>query len=209
MEIKRIIPDQILAVYPEHENGRLVLPNGVQTNWKKKLLHNEDGPAVVYPNGYGFEYYRKGKLHRDDDLPAVQLDSRQEYHWWGKLHRIDGPAIEDKDRNIQVWAQTGLKHRYEAPAIIHEPAGYIGYWDNGVRHRVDGPARIWTLENRAEWWIKGKLLTEEELERTKACFEPGNVSWPLLFGHPTLRPIAEFVKSGGKISAPVSFATFK
>jgi hypothetical protein len=205
MDVKRIKAEEVLLAYPEHKNGKLVLPTGVITHWKNKKLHNEDGPAVIYPDGYGFEYYRKGLLHRDDNLPAAKLDSRQEWLWWGVLHRIDGPAIHDEDRNIQVWAQHGKKHRYKAPAVIHEPEGYIGYWEMGLRHRIDGPARIFTLDNRGEWWLKGSLLSEEELERAKECFAD-YTRMPLLLGHKVLRPIAEFVKSGGTISnEPVMF----
>lgn len=222
MDIKRVIPEEILLAYPDHKDGRLTLPDGTITHWRKGKLHNDEGiaedgsfgdiPAVVYPNDYGWEYYRKGLLHREPDpngvlkvRPAVKLDSRLECYWWGSLHNIFGPAIHDVERNIQVWAQNGKKHRYKAPAVINEPKGYIGYWEMGVRHRIDGPARIWVLENRSEWWLKDKLLTDEEVAQTMECFSNSD-KWPLLFGHPTLRPIAEFKKSGGRISKePVSF----
>lgn len=216
MNPKRVNQEEILAAFPEHKNGKLELSDGIITHWKNRQLHNEDGPAVIYPNGYGCEYYRKGLLFRESDspmepLPAVKLDSRLEYWWWGKLHNIIGPAIHDPDRNIQVFAQHGKKHRIGSggesiPAVIHEPEGYIGYWVMGERNRLDGPARVWVLENRSEWWIKGHKLTDEEMEKVKQCFAKDNY-WPLLWGHPVLRAVAEFVKAGGTLSKESDYMT--
>jgi len=43
------------------------------------------------------EWYRNGKLHREDG-PAIEYNYGTKY-WYrnGKLHREDGPAIEDSD----------------------------------------------------------------------------------------------------------------
>ena len=45
---------------------------------------------------FGDKYwYKNGKLHRDNDLPAVEQSNGNKYwHKNGKLHRENGPAIE-------------------------------------------------------------------------------------------------------------------
>lgn len=62
-----------------HEDAgliRWVLPNGD--------LHREDGPAVVYKDGTGEEWYWCGKRHRVDG-PAAILTHRQEYWIRGEV----------------------------------------------------------------------------------------------------------------------------
>ena len=59
-----------------------------------KVLHRENGPAVVCTNG-----------HKE---------------WWqnGLLHRIDGPAIEWWDGDKR-WYQNGQRHRIDGPAVMY------------------------------------------------------------------------------------------
>ena len=61
---------------------------------KCKVLHRENGPAVVCTNG-----------HKE---------------WWqnDQLHRIDGPAIEWRDGDKR-WFQNGRRHRIDGPAVMY------------------------------------------------------------------------------------------
>ena len=56
-------------------------------------LHNENGPAVINPNG-DCEWWLNGKKHRIDG-PAISHDSDNYFEWWvdGKRHNENGPAI--------------------------------------------------------------------------------------------------------------------
>jgi len=47
-------------------------------NWNG-LLHRDDGPALVYPDGKQY-WYRNGRLHRDDG-PAVVYPNGTQY-WY-------------------------------------------------------------------------------------------------------------------------------
>ena len=62
-------------------------------------------------------YNDKGKLHRENDLPAIEwTDGSKE--WWlnGKLHREnDLPAIEYSD-GTKFWYLNGKFHRENGPA---------------------------------------------------------------------------------------------
>jgi hypothetical protein len=64
-------------------------------------------------------WFRNGKLHRENDLPAViHFDGTQKWYLDGKLHRDnDLPAIMDANGN-QAWFQNGELHRdNDLPAI--------------------------------------------------------------------------------------------
>jgi len=92
-----------------------------------RVLHREDGPAVIMANG----------------LVA--------YYKFGKLHREDGPALVDTSDKIATWYYEGKAHRDDGPAVISARAlrnklNKIAFFKHGVPHRKDGPAVIHRLE---------------------------------------------------------------
>ena len=104
-----------------------------------KLHRENDHPAIVYPDGYK-EWWVNGKPHRENDQPAsIHADGTQV--WWvnGKLHR-DG----------------------DEPAVIR-PDGYKEWWVNGGRHRLKGAAVIGAeAEKLNKWYLYGKETTEHQ-----------------------------------------------
>jgi len=68
-------------------------------------LHREDGPAIIYPDGY------------------------QGWYHDGKLHREDGPAVTEPDGS-QYWYQNDRLHREDGPAVVW-PSGTMEWWHNG------------------------------------------------------------------------------
>ncbi len=66
---------------------------GTKEWYKNGKLHREDGPACEYANGHK-EWYLNGRTHREDG-PAVEY-ANGDKSWYknGQLHREDGPAIE-------------------------------------------------------------------------------------------------------------------
>ena len=81
----------------------------------------------------GTRCYRNnaGKLHREDGPAVVFIDGYME--WWqnGQLHRIDGPAVEWAN-GTKEWYQDDLRHCTDGPAIIWAN-GKMEWWINGVR----------------------------------------------------------------------------
>ena len=125
--------------------------------YRNGLLHSFDGQPALVVNGRHQEWYKDGKLHREDDLPAIMNPYYQE--WWinGKRHR-DGnrPAIIDSD--IQEWWKNGFLHREgDLPDFINgNNRNNIRQWYNdGNLHREnDLPAII--SQYYQEWWINGR-----------------------------------------------------
>lgn len=75
-----------------------------------KLHRDQDQPAIIRADGTR-EWWVNGQCHRDNDLPAiVDVDGTQE--WWinGQCHRDDGPAIILAD-GTQYWYKNGQRHR--------------------------------------------------------------------------------------------------
>ena len=114
---------------------------------KQGRLHREnDLPAVVVDkkNKKYEKWYKHGFLHRENDLPAV-VNSNGIEEWWyeGKKHREnDKPAVVDTDKNIRVEE----------------------WWYEGKRHREnDLPAVIKTYKSKIykeEWWYENKRHRE-------------------------------------------------
>ena len=73
-----------------------------------KVLHREDGPAVVYEDGTSY-YYNDGKLHREDGPARVYSNGETYYYVEGAFYtkkqfdrRTTGLLISLK-RRLLVW----------------------------------------------------------------------------------------------------------
>ena len=111
--------------------------NGLLPSEQKRIVQYWKIHTKYYvkETNYGKFWYRNGKEHRDDDLPAVENPNGTKF-WWknGERHR-DG----------------------DLPAVV-KADGTKSWWKNGLRHRDgDLPAIIWA-NGAKEWWKNGKLL---------------------------------------------------
>lgn len=105
-------------------------------------------------NGYLTYYNAEGKIHRDDDKPAmIKKDASGKIidaYWYkdGKLHRDNGPAVDRGDNGTEkIWYRHGIRHRDgDLPAYIADTeTGRVfieGYYKDGKKHRENGPAYI-------------------------------------------------------------------
>jgi hypothetical protein len=110
-----------------------------------------------------------GKLHRDNDLPAIECTTSGLREWYihGKRHREnDLPATVDgeggKDR-AQCWYLHGLLHRDNDLPAIEFANGNCEWWFEGERHRDGGlPAVVYPGE-RHVWYIHGEVHRDDDL----------------------------------------------
>ena len=102
-------------------------------------LHREDGPAVIYKNGFVRSKYRLWMIR--NNVPILEYtyhrDDATTESWCinGKFHRIGGPAViaiidGEIDCRNQHWYIKGRLHRTDGPAYIN--GGCEGYYINGV-----------------------------------------------------------------------------
>jgi len=93
--------------------------------YKHGKRHREnDLPALVYPGGHE-NWYWNGKLHRENDKPAVIINGTKEWYTNGQRHREqDLPAIE-RDDGTREWLCRNIHHRENG-----KPAVELG---NGVK----------------------------------------------------------------------------
>ena len=129
-------------------------------NIKYKLLEIID-VSMYYDN---VSYLRNGKLHRDNDLPAViYTDGKQRWYQNGLTHRDnDLPAVITEEGD-QTWYKNGFKHRdNDLPAKIN--ANGDKYWyQNGFHYRDnDLPAIIRTCGEKV-WYKNGLIHRDNDL----------------------------------------------
>jgi len=68
----------------------------------------------IDPYGAKRGYDDQGKLHRDDNLPAVAWNNGDKiYYFHGKSHRTFGPAMERNGDNDNYWYWLGKKIKDE------------------------------------------------------------------------------------------------
>lgn len=96
-----------------------------------KLHRDNDLPAVIRTNG-DQEWYQNDQLHRDNDLPAIIQNGDQLWYKHGVIHR-------DNDLPAFVWAN-----------------GYQGWYQDGLLHRENGlPAIIYMNGTKKRWYYLG------------------------------------------------------
>lgn len=121
--------------------------------------------ALMHESEDNKEWLLNGKLHRDDDLPALECANGDKL-WYrnGKLHREgDRPAIEHANGN-KWWYHNGELHRdNDLPAFTNIEDG-TKYWYRYGNHHRDGmhPA-IMYLHGRCVWYKRGMHYTEQQL----------------------------------------------
>ncbi len=125
--------------------------------------HREDGPALIYSDGYN-EWYFDGQLHREDG-PAVEYANGTK-EWWlnGERHRVDGPAFIHPCGD-SYWYQNNRLHRVDGPAVEYANGNYE-YFFEGQLHNLNGPAIRYN--GREVHYIEGRAYQLPQfLERVK------------------------------------------
>jgi hypothetical protein len=105
-------------------------------------------------------------LSRENDLPSLVDQNIKRWYKNGKQHRDnDLPAYVNEENGTVAWRQDGLRHREnDKPAYICKDLGMFEWFQRGKHHR-DGnnPAVIWKHTKR-EYWKKGKQYKLFKLE---------------------------------------------
>ena len=102
-------------------------------NIKLKLLE-------TYKNDkFGSQYwYKNGKLHRDNDLPA-EITSIGSQHWYknGQIHRDNDLPAEILSSGTQMWYKNGYIHRdHNLPAIIKWNGTQMWYNNGEIYYHI-------------------------------------------------------------------------
>ena len=87
-------------------------------------------------------WYKDGKVHRDDDLPAYVASNGDEV-WYkdGEVHREhDLPAVKYRDGELQ-WLKRGKRHRLGGPAVVMTDGEKYWFVD-GRKVMLDGKQKV-------------------------------------------------------------------
>jgi len=88
-----------------------------------KIRHRVDGPAVEYKNG-DEQWYRNGKLHREDGPAKVFTDQ----------YRVDGPAVEHIN-GYKSWYLNGIEYTEQEHALLTKKESTINI--NGKEFTIE------------------------------------------------------------------------
>lgn len=78
---------------------------------KQGLFHNNNGPAIKYPEG-DREWIVNGERHRLDGPAMEYSDGEKIWYKNGKIHRINGPAVEYPNGS-KYWFIKGMEYSEE------------------------------------------------------------------------------------------------
>jgi antitoxin component YwqK of YwqJK toxin-antitoxin module len=106
-------------------------------------------PAHIIRFGNVHQWYKNGKLHRDDDMPAIIEPAK---------------SRPEKCGVTLTWMQNGKIHRDgDQPAMVSDT--FISWYKNDVVHRDnDQPAYI--TKNERTWYVNGELQRHEDYSIT-------------------------------------------
>jgi HSP20 family molecular chaperone IbpA len=128
----------------------------------KLIVHNKNINIKLKYLKYNLESYdNEGKLHRDDDLPAlIEKDEHSFVEAWykhGVLHR-DGDMYAVNDQNYEKrWYKHGLLHRDGDLPAIEDIDENKAWYKHGVLHR-DGDLPAFIGKNGTmKWYINGEV----------------------------------------------------
>jgi hypothetical protein len=136
-------------------------------------------------------WYLNGKLHRDDDEPAmlryphifsgIYLSGKQVWYKHGNCHRDGDEPAEIYSDGTKKWYKDGAKHRdNDLPAEIYSD-GTKKWYKDGIKHRDnDLPAEIYS-DGTQLWYQHGKLHRDNGeptvvgLDGTKMWYQHGEL----------------------------------
>lgn len=128
--------------YKDYETMCIVYERLKDPHIKKRVINAFTQRIVEGPGNVFYEF--NGKIHREDDLPAIEyVDGRKEWWLFGERKRLnDKPTVVDS-KGTQMWYVGDRKHREnDLPAVIGVDGGRLWYL-NGLLHRDnDKPAEI-------------------------------------------------------------------
>jgi hypothetical protein len=138
----------------------------VQLWYRHGKLHRTDGPAV---NLYGLtvEHWIDGKPVEDSGY-EYEVDPYGTRTWrrGGRLHRDDDhPALLAANNDTAIWYRSGLKHRDHGPAVFTMSG--VEWWVNGKQRDSRAIPTRFTSDHVELWAISGvPERTEGYLHRT-------------------------------------------
>lgn len=107
--------------------------------WSKKKYWFDDR-CLLYNDGTQM-WFQHGRLHRENDLPAIiYCDGTKE--WWFN----------------------GLRHRDHDRAAIICSNGFMEWWNHGVLHRSGRSPAIINPRGESEWWQDGVKCSPTKYE---------------------------------------------
>jgi len=156
-----IIKQQLHTIskqYPYYTKN--IYKNRIETRCNGLFHSRNDEPAIITNDTK--EWYKYGKLHRDNDKPAIVWDNGSKA-WYksGKYHRNgDKPSFIDKEDGSKEWWKNGKLHRYgDKPAIIS--GNGTKYWyKHGLLHRNGGNPAIIRLDGSQLYYNNDTLYKE-------------------------------------------------
>lgn len=132
----------------------------------RDLHHSYNGRPAICSTQFFEAYYYLGKLHRENDLPAITTPYTQTFYINGQIHREeDRPAVITRGLTRLEWYFQGAIHRgNNLPAIVdrnytdqNSKGIMIAWLEKGQYHRPDdGPA---FLSSRQMVFYKNGVIT--------------------------------------------------
>ena len=122
------------------------------------------------------KWYLNGKLHRDNDLPAVvRICGDKQWYQNGYLHRDNDLPAEIYATGTQIWYLHGLLHRDNDLPTLIKYNGTQKWYQNGELHRdEDKPAEIYPSGTQI-WFRNGKVHRDNNLPAV--IFADGHQIW--------------------------------
>lgn len=181
-------------------NGRLYKNGDHILLTRYEYCDNIDLNAVKYEGEFQ-EWWVNGKLHRDNDKPAlvyVNNDCNYDNYDRDEFDSLDDYGITSYVKEYRAWLVNGKLHRdNDKPAvvIIYKNGFKLNeWWVNGNRHRDLLPAVVHMLSDgtiyKKEWWVYGNKTSENI---AKHCYE---------------RIIGKRIDANGPVDNPVEVVPF-
>ena len=102
---------------------------------------------------------RRARIIESITKREVDKEGNILYYLDGKLHREnDKPAIEWADGTKSWWYRKGQHHRENDKPAVEWAHGTKEWWYKGQLHRENGKPAVEGVDGMKEWWVNGKRI---------------------------------------------------
>lgn len=99
---------------------------------REKYLYNHGALVEMIDNDGNIVKYKNRMIHCDDGPAVIYYDGRKQWFQYGIEHRTDGPSMTFPDGS-ERWCFEGICHRIDSPAIINTLTGEKIWYIAGVK----------------------------------------------------------------------------
>jgi hypothetical protein len=126
-----------------------------------KTVNSQDDKAYRIDSKGNKKWYKHGKLHRDNDLPAIEnANGEKEWYIDGKRHRDNAKPACEYQTSKWWYKNDSLNRDNDLPSVEYDNG--CKYWHKDNIHHRDNDLPASEYNNSKMWYKDGKIHRDND-----------------------------------------------